>query len=482
MVPGAEGSWIARALRAEGFVVHVREVPSEDALVLRVVERSVPGALEALRRLRGEDAARLVLVGWEAAPERELEALRADVFYTRPVPLPRLRRWVRTLPQRPSLAPPTKGPLSSTPPAPESALPPLVSMPVRGPLSSTPPEPASALPPPATLVTGKDETKAPAAPSTAAPDVSQGGRYPTVVLPEGAARHATSEGPTIPTGSDDAAGSMEAARLGGGSAEAEVDPPTGAAPALSPGIERLIRDADRRLFPEEAPLDLRFATGSEGPEELVPDDLLDPAEADGLVGLEPEPADGLSVVEDAPAAPPSDVVPAHPAASRVLPAGPASLAPPPGEGGENLPSTAPPPPPKPVIPRREGSVSAAGVLPLFFELAAAERPTSLSLALPGGVRLRLVARGEALLGFEAPLASRATDALRAQGALAITPEDEPAARELLRRAVAEGDLDAYACDAALRRAAEALLTDAVAAPEAGLDVGQCFNLTDASIY
>ncbi|MEO0322825.1 MAG: hypothetical protein AAF447_07695 [Myxococcota bacterium] len=359
VVPGAEGIWIARALSAEGFVVHATERPSDRSVTLRVVERSVPGALEALRRGRGRDSARLVLVGWEAAPERELEALRADSFYSRPVALPRLRRWARTLVGRPAPppVPQPRGPLSSTPPAPVSALPP-VPPPVRGLLSSTPPEPQDAWPAedepsaadamdggvehggvthggvkdggvtdggvtdggvrePRAALQGPDSLGAEAEPG--AHDAAVEARFPTVVLPEAPAAGALGE---------DLVRGPEQAATGpapGGSVGSDVDPTTGAAHAFSPGIERLIRDADRRVFPEEAPLDLRFATGSEGPEELVPDDLLDPAEADGVAGPDPEPLDGLSIVAEAPPAPPA--APAGESASRVLPAG-VPLAPP----------------------------------------------------------------------------------------------------------------------------------------------------------
>ncbi|MEO0326118.1 MAG: hypothetical protein AAF447_24430, partial [Myxococcota bacterium] len=72
----------------------------------------------------------------------------------------------------------------------------------------------------------------------------------------------------------------------------------------------------------------------------------------------------------------------------------------------------------------------------------------------------------ASLSFEGPVALRAASELRARGLLALVPADEAAAQDLLERAVEEGDLDAFAVDQTRRRAAEALLAEAVAAPEA----------------
>ena len=57
---------------------------------------------------------------------------------------------------------------------------------------------------------------------------------------------------------------------------------------ISP-IAGLLGDADRRLFPNEAPLELSFPVGDETPDVLVPDDLL----AESSTPLEPREADPL---------------------------------------------------------------------------------------------------------------------------------------------------------------------------------------------
>ena len=412
VVPGAEGSWIARALRQAGYDVReaddAKGSADADAVIL---DRSVPG-FEAILTELGAPAR--IVVGWEPAEPEDRQAWGARAVFTRPVSSHRL---LETLAEAIGRPPPPSS-ARTTLPAP----------------SSRPPE----APPPL--------------------------REPTISLGEGTpAREPTlnlevSEVPTSPNTQAADQGSPE-------------PPPSSSSQDLSsagihvefgPRIDALLREADRRVFPNERPLDLRFPGGDEPAQELVPDDLLaevsmpldvpdaDPLDAFTFVGT-PDLVTGGERAE----APPSDAGSTSGRTPRTVDDRPGRSSDP-GSASTAVRSGV----------AREGMLPAAGAIRVLWQAHDEPRPVQLSFQIAGGPALILASHGGRLLSLEGPVHLRAAARLRADQRLRAVPNDEESARALLQDEVRFGRLDAFELSQLLRRARETLIHELVVAPEA----------------
>lgn len=244
---------------------------------------------------------------------------------------------------------------------------------------------------------------------------------------------------------------------------------------LSVDLMQLLRDADRRIFPDRDPLEFRFPARDVPADELVPEELLqdvaspidaydaDPLEQFTFVGAEPT-GDSLEHGDSA--------TTNHSLASTVnrgrietqgtVADGPerrslaATLAPT-QSGGR--------PAARPRL-TREGLLPPGGAIRLLWELVEEERPVFLTLEVPGQSALGLGIRGDALVVFEGAASRAAHARLRSLGELLEEPSDEAEAQVLLERAVRAERLDPFLRDRAVREAREAALAEVLVAPEA----------------
>ena len=263
-------------------------------------------------------------------------------------------------------------------------------------------------------------------------------------------------------------------------AESEAPPtpdPRAGRTLLSPRLAGLLGDADRRLFPNEAPLELSFPVGDETPDVLVPDDLLaesstplepreaDPLEAFTFVGTPDllETASGAKVAASESSAS-VDLTP-HTVVERASKPPPGTSERPPGTtsggyaGGSSAGS---------VDLTRAGTVPAGGALRMVLELVQRRRACRVRLEVPGGLDVELHLDGPRLLGFRGPAATRAMDALVAAGRLApsATALDDDGAAAYLDDAVEAGEILALERDRARRVAVETMLGQVLFAEEA----------------
>lgn len=440
VVPGPEGTWIARALRESGLEVReatVTEVERDAALV--VMATTVDGFESVVTELAS--VTQVVAVGWDPLSSDLASRLSLVGFFVRPVALGQLTRLVRSVleaPVRPSQAPPE--PASAASDARPSIPPP---PPAETSFESDSPEREPTLQLPADDVDGPP----PREPTMALED-------PAVAL--GAVRASSMPPPTSPTGSG------IASTTSSGRATA----------CFSPRLDDLLRRADRRLFPDAAPLDLRFPGGDEPAHELVPDELLaevatplDPAEPDPLeaftfvgapdaASVEASVLEGSSVSREV-----SEPRPRTGATGRTPGTVRERSMPPPKAG------TAPTSPTFPSDLTREGTLAPGGALRLFWQLQDRARPLWLHLDVAGGPEVRLGLRDGKLVAFEGPAHRMVAAQLREAGRWRTAVEDEAAAETLLRDAVERGALDRFELASRLRQAREALLHEAATAAE-----------------
>ncbi|MEZ4247315.1 MAG: hypothetical protein R3B99_03635, partial [Polyangiales bacterium] len=242
---------------------------------------------------------------------------------------------------------------------------------------------------------------------------------------------------------------------------------------FSPRLEDLLRRADRRLFPEAAPLDLRFPGGDEPAHELVPDELLAEV-ATPLDPAEPDPLEAFTFV----GAPDAASVEASMLEGSAELRSTASEPPPRTGATGRTPGTVrersmPPPKPgtAPTSPTfsseltREGTLAPGGALRLLWQLQDRARPLWLHLDVAGGPEVRLGLRDGKLVAFEGPAHRMVAAQLREAGRWRTAVEDEAAAATLLREAVEQGTLDRFELASRLRRARETLLYVAATAHE-----------------
>ncbi|HJL24062.1 MAG TPA: hypothetical protein RMH80_17635 [Polyangiaceae bacterium LLY-WYZ-15_(1-7)] len=449
-VPGSEGTWLVRALAEAGFDAHHAPTlaASTDADVI-VAEASLEDFPERARPLAG----RLFVIGWEPLDDATREALADPPFQRRPVAIADLVRALREQTGWEGEAPPAS-PSKAPPPVRERTMQ----------LDLDDEEPAAFGPEPTLALA--DSTGVHPRPD-AEPPRSEPPPPPTPVPPRPSSQATTAR-------------AEEDAR-----ADAEARPPTTSVPTgvtaeLSPRLVGMLREADRRLFPEEPALDLRFPGGDEPAHVLVPDELLaevampldplepDPLEAFTFVGA----PDLLAVTASALETSGQDGKSAGGSSSRsqIVSTSGGSRTPRTvderGDGELRTGSTAG----GASDLTREGMLPAGGVLRVLWQIHGRSRPTELVIELAGGPRVVLSVRGGALVDLDGPVLLRVARALRQEGRVKAAAEDEASARELLDDAVRRDLLDPFERAQRLRRAREALVHELVLAEEAAFVV------------
>lgn len=466
VVPGPEGTWIARALREAGIEVHEGSTTETTAGAALVVLATTVDGFEATSvSLAGH--APVVAVGWDPLPLELASRLSLAGFFVRPVALGQLTRLVgRLLDERASRPPDSSQGAESRSEPPEASNEShdsrrdVASAQPRGSRSSFPPPSHDAIDMPErepTLQLPADDIDA----DVPAP------REPTMALlePEVALGIASSRGSSRPppATSPTSSGTTAAGR---------------ATACFSPRLDDLLRRADRRLFPEAVPLDLRFPGGDEPAHELVPDELLaevatplDPAEPDPLEAFTFVGAPDVASVE-------ASMLESAVGSSPGSRSGVASEPPPRTHGTGRTPGTVRersiPPPPKPAATSptfpsdltREGTLAPGGALRLLWQLQDRARPLWLHLDVAGGPVVRLGLRDGKLVAFEGPAHRIVAAELREMGRWRTAVDDEAAAETLLREAVERGALDRFELASRLRRARETLVHEAATAHEA----------------
>lgn len=445
VVPGPEGSWIGRALREAGLEVREVTRAAEDAGLV-VLATSVEAFEVRVRELAR--TTRVVAVGWDPLDPEEIARLGLVGFLVRPVALGQLTRLVRRELERP----PTS---SSAAPAPSSAS------------RAERPEHEGSEHEGSELGPAGGPTREPTLQlSVDTLDGDAPSREPTMALEEpevslGVAR-APARGSARPAPAPSATSS---GTTGVGRATA----------CFAPRLEELLRRADRRLFPDAAPLDLRFPGGDEPAQELVPDELLaevstplDPSESDPLeaftfigapdaASVEAQFIEGSDLRSARERSPGTGATGRTPGTVRER-----SMAPAPGAKA----ATAPTSPTSPAELTREGTLAPGGALRLLWQLQDRARPLWLRLDVAGGPGVGLGLRDGKLVAFEGPAHRMVVAELRRAGRWRTAVDDEAAAETLLREAVQRGALDRFELSSRLRRAREALLHEAVTSPEA----------------
>lgn len=459
VLAGPEGGWLMRALEDAGFGCARRESLGECDAALAIVDWTVDDFEAFVADFDGP----VIGVGWDPMSEDDLERLGLDASYARPVPIARLVRRVEALlgietgdarPRRKHSRSPSRPPArdesrndsdgAEDAPGPDKQ-------------DSAPPEVSPVREP--TMALDADGQPPPELPA----------REPTLHLDdEASAIHRVEDVQRPHVGEKEGSANEDLEiQAWHDSSEIEVhDLGTGSA-TLSPRLDALLRAADRRLFPNESPLDLRFPAGDEPALALVPDELLaevslpldieegaDPLEAFTFVGS-PDLLDtnggrlsepGSGVGTGAPNLTPHTIVERGER--------PAS-APSSSSGSQSS-----------VDLTREGLLPAGGVLRILWQLRDSSHASSLTLEVAGGTTLALTLNGAKLLLFEGPENLRVVAELRAQGRVAMSAENEADAARILEDAVSRGILDEYERDRRLRQAREELLGEACLASEA----------------
>ena len=409
VVPGAEGGWIARALRDAGYDVReaddVRGSADADAVILA---RSLPDFHDALEILRDT---RVLVVSWDPIRDDQAREWGAFCVLTRPVPVSKLLAAIaRELPgtsssilQRATLPAPTSG---QTPP----------------PVSIR--EPTVHLDPPPRVPTIHLEDPPP---TTGVSVVSREGSRDSQVV-----------------ASTTASGTGTSRMVAEASAQ------------FSPRLSQLLRDADRRIFPNDPPLDVRFPGGDESADELVPDALLaevaipidladaDPLEAFTFVGTPDLVHASIATTGSV------SSVDAEEGTPRTVPERVGSAARSTVTGSDIA---------------HEGMLPPAGAIRVLWQAHDAAEPVRLRFEVAGGPHVELVvARGQ-VVELDGPVHLEVTRALRAEGALLREPTNEGDAREALEDDVRRGRLARFDLERRIRRAREALLANLIVAPE-----------------
>ena len=492
VVPGAEGGWIVRAFARESMDA-IRAEGDEGPLVgaVLVIDREVKGLTRWLDEFGGD----AVLVGWDPPSEEERANLDTVAFYPRPVHLSGLIRRVQTLLDGSALP---STPRASSSPPPSGVHPPAMTLAPPEPEAdatlhdSGPPAPSSE---PATVDGGDVPRGLPPRPTLGAPPEPDAISEPTAVPPAAELPSYPELPPREPTvrltAADEAKAraAAEAAAAQEGPAtrgelsvppvESDEGEPSIERVHLSPRIAKLLTDADRRLFPDEAALELSFPAGDESPDALVPDDLL----ADSSTALEPREADPLEAFTfvgtpdllDTASGSVSGVrdedgsfeLTPHTVVERASSPPDAAPSDRPGARGSEPPSTA-----GAVNITRAGTVPAGGALRMVFELVQRRRPCRVRLEVAGGPEVELHFEGDALLGVRGPRAQRALAELVRAGRLvdplpaAADRDREAVAAEALDDAVNDGRIATFERDRCLRLAAHSLVGDGLVAAEA----------------
>lgn len=480
--PTSEGPRIADALRGKGFSVVEKSVESlakgTDAALV-VLAGDAAGSRDVLRALRGASATAItpvVVVGVPPEGPSDSAALAeigADAFYARPVPVGRLVRKIETFfaPAEQRLtssgkesAPEREVPGSGRPPREHT-----VELGAREADESV--SEKSWNPPERTMELEGEE-------SDSVPPLMIDPGEPEVVDAQHIAR-APTERPVPPAESGGVAPPSSAPKSGPGHATTAESPSA----EISQRLRQMLLEVDRRIFPNESPLDLRFSAGDDSPSELVPDELLDTVSLP-LEAFEEDPLEAFTYLGGPPA---HDATPlptlaqararrasAPPPRDRDTPtsAGASAAAPSKrvaksaaGSAGSSIdPAADAEPRTQPELDvgeeseggRRRGELDASGGLAVLWKLA--ERRVDARVAIDiDGETVELVLRRGRLASLDANIAMRVVEALRKDKRLDDHPADERQAIAMLERRVASGHLGQLEVDRRTRKARESLV-------------------------
>lgn len=412
VVPGAEGRWIARALRDAGYDVREaddsRGSSDADAVVLA---RSIPGFEDAIEALK----TRVLVVSWEPLSDEQAASWGVFAVLTRPVPVSKLLAAIaRELPGT----------------------------------SSSILQRATLPAPPSHDDDDDDDDRDPPALVVREPTVNLDPppRVPTIHLDD----PPPTTGISIVSQETARDSQVVASTTASGTGRIFTD----ASAQFSPRLSGMLRDADRRIFPNDAPLDVRFPGGDESAEELVPDALLaevaipidladaDPLEAFTFVGTPDLVHAGVATTGAV-----SSVVEEH--TPRTVPerigGGSRTVT------GSDL--------------AREGMLPPAGAIRVLWQAHDATESVRLRFDVAGGHRVELVVAQGQVVALEGPAHLEVTRALRDEGRTRRDPESEADAKQALEEDVRRGTLDRYELERRLREARERLVADLLVAPE-----------------
>ncbi|MBX3275254.1 MAG: hypothetical protein KF729_33620 [Sandaracinaceae bacterium] len=281
----------------------------------------------------------------------------------------------------------------------------------------------------------------------------------------------------------------------------ELEIPPERRTTLSPWLSELLRAADRRVFPDRAPIAVHIPAADQPPDELVPAELFEASPSPIDEPLAEDPIDAFTYV-GGPAVPPpiqagtgegadedddelSSSAPrsfAEVPSAIVLPVRrPALEAPRPevttrtelpplepsaGARGGEWPADDTVLGQSAIDGARRGSLGPGGAIRLLWRIAALGLDALAELHLADGATLRLTFLGGALRGFDGPIASTVLDGLRRRGRATERPADEAGAEAALARRVDAGLLGRFERDRLMREARERLLVRVAAAERA----------------
>ncbi len=515
--PSEEGKSVAEALRAKGYLVSEHPIVSlvEEcagaALILLAGDAS--DSTRALADLADlEDLAPIVLLGKpDDSEEGEVTSVRplgADAYYARPVSVERLLRKVETLlaPPETRLAPPPEeeAPLASSEAPPASREPTFIQKPGDEWGAEENEENEE-----------NDENREDDEVSAAGPESDLDDLFEEAAEVSGVAEvTGVSFRDELPSIEEAAAQHDPDEPISQVARRPESRPPGpgSVAVVLSPRLATIFSEADRRVFPDEPPLDLDLPDRQESARELVPDDLLevvampaetreeDPLEAFTYVGAVPSELIGAplplpeaaqrfqpqSMTGEVPPARPArteaqaDVRPSRPPRTHAqqsdavdvgsLPSAPAPSsveAPVPDEPTRDEPTRD--------EPTREsieqhGTVDGLEVMRFLMSIGEARRAVDARLRLPDGSTVDLTVAGRRLTRLVADVHVAAVRELHRSGRIDEAPPDEPAAAQRLMEQVRLGFVGRFESDRLLRRARETRIHDLVEAEKLEMDV------------
>ncbi len=433
--PSPEGQRVAEALRAHGLYVLERSFESlreGTAAAVVIIASDAPSADEALKAMRaaGRSDVPLILLGDRtssgALVHESIGAVPADRVFPRPIAVDRLIRKVEAI-FSPSSELSDSRPLGP----PERTM----SFPQESSISDwKPPERTLELP-------AEEEAPKPAPPP---PQL----RPPSLPPPPSG---------TIPRIPSTSAGDDD---------------------TLSPRLRKLMLEADRRVFPSAAPIELRFAVSDLPVHEIVPDELLD-AVSLPIDPVEDDPLDAFTYMGPAPdhtsqpsipeasrppwVTLPPDIVEAPSDESSLTSAeSPGTFA---GRRAAEVKSAPAPvrelPFGEPAQRGRRGPLGDGDVVRLLLDVALESRDGRIEITTPRGALVLRVDEGD-VVAFEAPVHVGVAARLAREGRLGAAPQSETEATAALEALVTARLLGRLELERALREERERWLAQIVA--------------------
>ncbi len=512
--PSEEGKAIAEALRRRSYRVVETSIPSLadecEGAALILMAGDAPEAAAALADLADiAELAPIILFGHpDDAEGHEVTSVRplgADAHYARPVAVDRLLRKVETLlsPPETRLAPPPESEEAPLSERTESAPPPAAP-----PTSSASREPTLIQSPGDEWGDDDDDEEEEVASQQKLDDLFEESEVSGVAEVTG-----ISFRDDLPSIEAAAAAHDPDNPISQVARRADSHPPAPvpeAAAVLSPRLATIFSEADRRVFPDEPPLDLDLPDRQESARELVPDDLLeivvmptetreeDPLEAFTYVGVVPAELIGapLPLPEAAqrfqPQSMTNELPPARPMRTEaqqedVRPSRPPrTLAQSDSVDIGSLPEARETPEAPEILPpsvveetrdeptreslEQHGRVEGPEVFRFLMSIAESRRPIDARLTLPDGSRVYLVICDRQLKRMVGDVHVRAVRELHQRGRIDEAPSDEHAAAELLGEQIRAGAIGKFESDRILRRARESRIHDLAVADSLELDV------------